>query len=75
MYDQTSGGRAVFAGLAGVRDGFKGPFSCSVDSVIIVHDQTSGGQTVFTGLANVRDGFTNLSARLSFASGLTELAA
>ena len=43
VYDQTSGGRAVFAGLANVRDCFTGPFFCSVDSVIIVHDQTSAG--------------------------------
>ena len=40
-----------------------------------MHDQTSGGQTVFTGLADVRDGFTNIFARLSVASWLTELAA
>ena len=43
VYDQNSGGRAVFAGLANVRDCFTGLPVCSVDSVIIVHDQTSGG--------------------------------
>ena len=43
VYDRTSVGQVVFAGLAGVRDCFTGLFVCSVDSVIIVHDQTSGG--------------------------------
>ena len=62
VYDQTLGGRAVFAGLAGARDCFAGLFVWSVDSMIIVQDLTSGGQTVFAGLAGVRDCFTGLFA-------------
>ena len=34
VYDRTSVGQVVFAGLAGVRDCFTGLFACAVDSVI-----------------------------------------